>query len=128
MLMALLLLSWMWDRVVTNCSGGAETVHHYYLEATMFSTVMTSCPTGQGNHSAPCLKSVQVNPMRFGPDIGDPGTGTTVLTYVDAVEDPTLLPDPPVGGLAAWPWKTALNPSPVMVMDMAGNTNSDTCK
>jgi hypothetical protein len=128
MLMALLLLSWMWDRVVTNCSGGTETVHHYFMKATMFQNVTSNCPTGQGNQMAPCLKTVQLTPVRFGSDIGDPGTGTTVTCYADPFEDPALLPDPPVGGLAAWPWPTSLNPSPVMVMDMAGHTNSETCQ
>jgi hypothetical protein len=126
MLMALLLLSWMWDRVVTNCSGGTERIHHYYLRATMFQVGTGVC--GQGGQSKSCAMNSMAAPIRFGPDIGDPGTGTTVTTYVDALEDPTLLPTPLIGGLAAWPWPNASNPTPVMVVDMAGHTNSETCQ
>ena len=92
----------------------------------MFQVRNSMC--GQGGHALICPINAAAVPLRFGPDIGDPGTGTTVKTYVDAVEDPTILPDPPIGGLAAWPWPNASNPSPVMVVDMVGHTNSETCQ
>jgi len=128
MLMSLLLLSWLWDRVVKDCHGGSETIHHYYFQATIRVMGTGMCPTGQGNKTAPCNTVVSAPPVRFGPDIGDPGTGTTVLTYVDPIEDPNLLPIPPVGGLAAWPWVTAENPDPVIAVDMGGNRCGQTCR
>ena len=125
MLMSLLLLSWLWDRVVKDCHGGPETIHHYYLRATMRQIVTGICTTGQ---TPPCIAVYTAPPVRFGPDIGDPDTGTTVLTYVDPVEDPDLLPTPPVGGLAAWPWATVDNPHPVVAVDMRGNRCDQTCR
>jgi len=127
MVMTLLLLSWLWDRVIRDCSGGPETIHHYYFQATMRQNAMGMCPTGQGNQTAPCLRVFTVPPVRFGPDIGDPGTGTTVLTYVDPIENPNLLPIPPVGGLAAWPWAGTDNPNPVVAVDMGGNSCVQIC-
>ena len=128
MLMALLLLSWIWDRVVTNCYGGPETVSHYYFQATMREVRLDSCPTGQGNKTAPCLVVVAAPPYPFGPNISDPGTGSTVTTSVDPVAQPDLLPVPPVGGLAAWPWPTADNPNPVVVVDTMGNRCDQVCR
>jgi len=128
MLMSLLLLSWLWDRVVTNCKSGPETIHHYYLQATVRQIGMGVCPTGQGNQTVPCPVVISAPPVRFGPDIGDPGTGTSVITYVDAVDDPTLLPTPPVGGLTAWPWAAADNPNPVVAVDMGGNSCTQVCQ
>jgi hypothetical protein len=128
MVMTLLLLSWLWDRVIRDCSGGSERIHHYYLQATMRQMGMGQCPTGKGNQTAPCPKVLTAPPVRFGPDIGDPGTGTTVLTYVDPIEDPNLLPIPPVGGLAAWPWVGADNPNPVVAVDMGGNSCMQVCQ
>ncbi|MCI0657768.1 MAG: hypothetical protein L0170_11945 [Acidobacteria bacterium] len=127
MLMSLLLLSWVWDRVVKDCHGGPETIRHYYLRATMRQIGTGMCPTGQGNQKAPCTAVLTAPPVRFGPDIGDPGTGTTVLTYVDPVENPNLLPIPPVGGLAAWPWATVDNPHPVVAVDMSMNRCDQAC-
>ena len=128
MLMSLLLLSWMWDRVIRDCKGGSEAIHHYYLQATLRQNSMGLCPTGQGNKTEPCSVVVAAPPVRFGPDIGDPGTGTTVLTYVDPIEDPDLLPIPPVGGLAAWPWASGDNPNPVVAVDMGGNSCTQVCR
>jgi len=128
MVMTLLLLSWLWDRVVRDCHGAPETIHHYYLQATIRQMGMGQCPTGKGNQTAPCLTVVSAPPVRFGPDIGDPGTGTTVLTYVDPIEDPNLLPTPPVGGFAAWPWVRADNPNPVVAVDMGGNSCLEVCQ
>jgi|GEM_PF-1457793 len=128
MLMSLLLFAWLWDRVVTNCKGGPETIHHYYLQATVRQNSLGMCPTGVTNQYSPCFIVVPSPPVRFGPDIGDPGTGTTVITYVDAVEYPNLLPNPPVGSLMAWPWKTADNPYPVVAVDMAGLRCTQTCQ
>ena len=127
MLMSLLLLSWLWDRVVKDCHGAPETIHHYYLQATMRQNGMGLCPVGQGNQTTPCPVVITAPPVRFGPDIGDPGTGTTVLTYVDPIEDPDLLPTPPVGGLAAWPWPGPDNPHPVVSVDMRGNHCDQVC-
>jgi hypothetical protein len=124
MLMSLLLVSWLWNRVVTNCKGGPETIHHYYLQATVRQSILGMCPTGVPNQYSPCNILVARPPVRFGPDIGDPGTGTTVITYVDAVSDPNLLPIPPVGGLAAWPWPTPDNPNLVVAVDMAGQSST----
>ena len=126
--MSLLLLSWMWDRVTSDCHGGKETISYYYFQATMRETQMGECPTGQGNKTTPCLITVAAAPIPFGPNIGDPGTGTTVLTWVDPVDDPGLLPDPPVGGLAAWPWPGADNPNPVVAVDLGGNRCDQLCR
>ncbi len=127
MLMSLLLLTWLWDRVVKDCHGAPESIHHYYLQATMRQNGIGLCLTGQGNQTTPCPVVFKAPPVRFGPDIGDPGTGTTVLTYVDPIEDPDLLPIPPVGGLAAWPWPGADNPHPVVAVDMRGNRCDQAC-
>ena len=128
MLMSLLLLSWLWDRVVRDCHGGSEAIHHYYLQATIRVNGMGTCPTGKGNQTTPCPATLTAPPVPFGPNIGDPGTGTTVLTYVDPVADPNLLPIPPVGGLAAWPWPSADNPNPVVAVDMGGNRCDQVCR
>src|SRR5262245_1475971 len=128
MLMSFLLLSWLWDRVIRDCHGGTETIHHYYLQATMRVTGMGKCPIGKGNQTTPCSVVLTAPPVPFGPNIGHPGTGTTVLTYVDPVEDPNLLPIPPVGGLAAWPWPSADNPNPVVAVDMGGNRCDQVCR
>jgi hypothetical protein len=127
-LMMALLLSWSWNRVVTDCHGGPETTSYYHFQATMRVSVMGSCPTGQGNKTEPCLVLVAAAPVPFGPNIGDPGTGTTVVTWFDPIEHPEALPDPPVGGLAVWPWLTADNPHPVVAIDRAGNRCTDSCK
>jgi hypothetical protein len=126
-MMVVLLAAWMWDRVLTNCSGGQETITNYYFQATMFVQVAGTCPTGQGNQTMPCLKPSYLPPKPFGPNIGDPGTGTTVSTWLDPVADPGMLPDPPVGGLSAWPWPCAGNLSPVVAIDRGGNRSDQTC-
>ena len=126
--MALLLLSWVWDRAITNCQGGAEAISFYYFQATMREVRLSSCPTGQGNKTAPCLIVVPVPPVPFGPNIGDPGTGASIVTWVDPVENPELLPQPSVGGLAAWPWPSAENPDPVVAVDSGGNRSDQICR
>ena len=128
MLLSFLLLSWMWDRVTTDCHGGRESMSHYYFQATMRVLGTGSCPTGQGNKTEPCPAMVAAPPIPFGPNIGDPGTGTTVLTNVDPVDNPDLLPIPQVGGLAAWPWPSAENPDPVVAVDMQGNRCDQVCR
>src|SRR5206468_8268538 len=110
--MALLLLSWIWDRVVTNCYGGPETVSHYYFQATMREVRLDSCPTGQGNKTAPCLVVVAAPPYPFGPNISDLGTGSTATTSGAPFAQPALLLCPRVGALAACPWPTAATPNP----------------
>jgi hypothetical protein len=124
MLMSLLLLAWMWDRVVTNCHGGPETIHHYYFQATMRQNAPGYCPT----QTEPCGTIVAASPVPFGPNFGDPSTGSVVSTWVDPVAYPDMLPLPPVGGLAAWPWPTADNPSPVVAVDMNGNRSDSVCQ
>ena len=127
MMMVVLLAAWMWDRVLTNCSGGPESITNYYFQATIRVQVMGSCSTGQGNKTEPCLLMQTLPPVPFGPNIGDPGTGTTVSTWVDPTANPGMLPDPPVGGLAAWPWPCAGNPNPVVAIDRGGNRSDQTC-
>ena len=126
--MALLLLTWVWDRVVTDCRGRTEIMSHYYFQATMRETREALCPIGQGKQTVPCTILVPAPPIPFGPNIGDPGTGASVLTWVDPVAVPDLLPIPPVGGLAAWPWPTADNPNPVVAVDMRGNRCDEVCR
>ena len=127
-MMAFLLFTWAWNRVMTNCRGGPETVSFYYFQATMREIRQGSCPTGQGNKTFPCSIVVPAPPVPFGPNIGDPGTGVNVATWVDPVENPDLLPLPPVGGFAAWPWPTADNPDPVIAVDSAGNRGGQICR
>jgi len=123
-----LLLSWTWNRVVSDCHGGPERTSYYYYKATVRVMGPSTCPTGQGNQTQPCLIVVPGAPLPFGPNISDPGTGRTVLSWVDPVEDPDLLPIPPLGGFAAWPWPTADNPNPVVAVDYAGNHCDQLCK
>ncbi len=127
MLMAFLVLSWMWDRVVKDCMGGPKIVSYYYFQATIREMGPGSCPTGRGSQTEFCFTAVPANPVPFGPNIGDPGTGTTVFTYVDPIETPDILPDPPLGGFAAWPWPTRDNPHPVVAVDRVGNSCKQTC-
>ena len=125
MILALLLAVWTWDRVTLNCQGGPETVSHYYLQATMRDTLMIFCLDDQGLPST-CPVSIPADPIPFGPDIPDPGTGVSVSTWFDPVENPELLPLPGVGGLAAWPWLSEES-EPVVAVDAAGNSSGDTC-
>jgi hypothetical protein len=122
-----LLLSWTWDRVVTDCHGGPETVSHYYYQATVRIEVPINCPPGQGRSIDTCFVLLPGTPMPFGPNIGDPGTGTTVVSWVDPVADPDILPNPPLGGFVAWPWPTPDNPNPVISVDLAGNHCDQGC-
>lgn len=128
MLMAFVFLSWMWDRVLTDCRGQAESVSHYFFQATIRETAFGSCPAGLGNPGESCPAIVPAPPIAFGPNIGDPGKGKTVFTWVDPVANPALLPNPPLGGLAAWPWPTADNPDPVVAVDRAGNSCRQVCQ
>ena len=128
MLMAFLVLSWMWDRVLTDCRGQTESVSYYFLQATIREVAYQTCPLGQGRRTESCPYMVAAPPIAFGPNIGDPGKGTTVFTWVDPVADPDLLPDPPLGGFAAWPWPTPDNPDPVVAVDRAGNSCGQLCQ
>jgi hypothetical protein len=125
MLMAFLILSWAWDRVIKDCHGHPEKVSHYYLQATMRKTQLGSCLVG--TMTVPCLVTVSAPPVPFGPNISDPGSGNTVYCWLDPVDNPDMLPDPPVGGLAAWPWQSSDNPNPVVAVDMSGNHCDQTC-
>ncbi len=116
----LFLLAWTWDRVLTDCHSQPETVASYHFKATTRENVYLSCLDDQGQLTL-CLTSVPSSPLRFGPDIPDPGVGDSVSTLFDPVEDPNLLPTPAVGALAAWPWFSPDNPTPVVAVDAAGN-------
>ncbi|HEV8375965.1 MAG TPA: hypothetical protein VGR38_06980 [Candidatus Polarisedimenticolia bacterium] len=124
MLMVLLLAAWVWDRVLLDCSGSQETITNYYFQASILTQVPGTCSTGQGNQTMPCLVWSALPPVPFGPNIGDPGTGTSVSTWFDPVATPQALPEPPVGGLAAWPWPTG---NPVGAIDRGGNRTGQTC-
>jgi hypothetical protein len=126
--MGFLLLSWMWDRVMTNCHGKADTMSYYYFQATMREPGIGSCPTGKGNKTAPCTIMIAATPIPFGHNISEPSSGTTVFTYDDPVSTPDMLPIPPVGGLAAWPWPTTDNPNPVIAVDGQGNRCNQVCR
>jgi hypothetical protein len=129
MLLALALLAacpfcWTWDRVLTSCTGGSEAVSHYYFQATVRQIecgLPYDCLDDQGQ-IVTCLEcwTATAPPIRFGPDIPDPGEGASVSASFDPVEDPTWLPDPPVGALHAWPWSSPES-DPVVAVDTAGN-------
>lgn len=126
MILAFILAAWLWDRVLTSCAGGPETVVSYHFQATMRQNILEPCLDDQGL-PALCLSTVPAAPLRFGPDIPDPGEGDTVSTTADPVDIPEMLPTPPVGGLAAWPWLTLDNPAPVVAVDAAGNQSWEVC-
>jgi hypothetical protein len=129
MLMALILLTWMWDRVVANCDGGQEAIAYYQFQATLRVTQMGTCPTLQGNKTYACKVVVPLAPQVFGPRVSDPPSGSTVQTVFDPIEYPAALPMPPVGGLSAWPWPSPENPSPVVAVDHGGNASGEgTCR
>jgi hypothetical protein len=115
MFLVLLLAAWIWDPVLTDCSGAPETVTHYYLRATARQAITDLCLNEQGQ-VVTCQITVPSPPLRFGPDFTDTSSGS-----FDPVADPNLLPDPPLGGVTAWPWPTADNPDPVVAVDAAGN-------
>ena len=123
--MALILLTWMWDRVVANCNGGPEAIAYYQFHATVRVMQMGTCSTGQGNQTTPCKVVAAATPVFFGPRVLDPGTGTTVQTSFDPISDPSTLPLPPVGGFSAWPWPSSENPSPVVAVDYGGNASGE---
>ena len=116
----LLLAMISWDRVTTSCEGTPDTVGHYYFRATMRSQMSIACTDDQGL-PAICYVTVPDLPRKFGPDIPDPGTGVSVSTLFDPVENPDLLPTPAPGGLSAWPWYSLENIHPVVAVDTAGN-------
>jgi hypothetical protein len=122
--LALLLFLWMWDRVTTSCNGGPETTAYYYFQATMRQNVEGWCEDEFGQVYE-CSSMAVMPPIRFTADIPDPGVGTTVTTTYDPVADPAgLLPVPPVGGLASWPWFSPES-QPVVAVDSAENTSKD---
>lgn len=123
MVMALILLSWLWDRVVANCDGGQETIAYYQFQATMRVMEMGTCSSGQGNQTYACKVVAAKPPVVFGPRVSDPGAGNTVTTVFDPISSPTTLPMPPVGGLSAWPWPSTENPSPIVAVDFGGNSS-----
>jgi len=123
MLAALLLALTSWDRVLLDCGGGNEVMGHYYFRATMRQVADIPCLDDQGQ-AALCPTTIPDMPRAFGPSIPDPGSGVTVSTDFDPVEDPDLLPVPPVGGLAAWPWFSPENMDPVVAVDAAGNEST----
>ncbi len=125
MVMALILLSWLWNRVTANCNGGQEAIAYYQFQATMRVMTMGTCPTGQGNQTYLCKVLAPLPPQVFGPRVPDPGNGSTVQTVFDPIEYPAALPMPPVGGMSAWPWPSPENPSPVVAVDYGGNTSGD---
>ena len=125
MVMALILLSWLWDRVVANCNGGQEAIAYYQFQATMRVYQMGKCPTGNGNSTYDCMLMAPVAPQAFGPHFSDPGSGNSVATVFDPVESPASLPMPPLGGLSAWPWPSPENPTPVVAVDYGGNKSGD---
>jgi hypothetical protein len=127
LLVLALVLSWMWDRVVTNCKGGPEQTSYYYFQATIRLEVWSQCRTGTGKVTVPCLVQSYARPIPFGPQIPDPRTGTTVFTWFDPVDDPTVLPTPPLGGVSAWPWPCADNRNPVVAVDASGNRCFQVC-
>jgi hypothetical protein len=127
MLMAVLLATWIWDRVITDCHGGPERMSHYYFQATVRVMGPATCATGQGNQTEPCIRAVPSTPLPFGPNIGDPGTGTTVSTYFDPIKFPYILPNPPLEGFSAWPWPTADNPHVIISVDLQGNRCDQNC-
>lgn len=125
MLTALLLAAWMWDRPRLTACGDTD-VHHYYFRATMRQNVPSTCQDDQGQ-PYPCETTIPMQPERFGSDVPDPGTGATVSTQFDPVAFPELLPLPPRGGLACWPWITLDNPQSVVAVDAAGNESVEGC-
>lgn len=126
MLAALVFMLWMWDRVLTNCRGEAESASYYYFQATVRLNATATCLDEQGNPYA-CTMVVPGASIRFTADIPDPGIGTTVTTTYDPVMFPdVLLPVPPVGGMTAWPWPTAEG-YPVVAVDPAGNKSGEAC-
>lgn len=125
-LAALLLALVMWDRVLTDCNANTETVGHYFYQATIRVLVPAWCVDEFGQLFE-CSATIALDPIRFGPDIPDPGSGNTVTTDIDPVGHPEMLPDVPVGGLAAWPWFSFDNQEPVVAVDAAGNESTDPC-
>jgi hypothetical protein len=123
LLVFLLLAAWTWDRPLLDCFGFPESLAYYRFRATMRETISYPCLDDQGQPSV-CTATVPGSPMPFGPQIPDPGVGTSVSTFFDPVEDPDLLPTPAIGALLAWPWPSFPdNPAPVVAVDTAGNSS-----
>lgn len=128
MILALILASWMWDRVITSCTQGQEQVDHYYFNATVIEFVPSWCQDVSTGEIYECWQSLELDPVPFGPNISDPGYGDTVSTDFNPVDFPELLPDPTgVNMLVAWPWKTSVNDDPVVAVDLAGNRSDQSC-
>ena len=126
-MIALLLATWLWDRVLVDCHGAPETTSYYYFQATVRQAALSTCLDDQGQPYN-CPITIPAPPIRFGPVFYDPGSGVTVSTSVDPIDDPAMLPLPPVGGLTAWPWASIPdNPSPVVAVDAAGNKSGSIC-
>jgi len=119
LLLAVCPLCWTWDRVLTSCTGGPETISHYYFQATVRLTVPATCVDDLGQEYD-CSYTIPGEPLRFGPDIPDPGEGASVSASFDPVAEPDLLPNPPVGAFHAWPWPSP-ECDPVVAVDAAGN-------
>lgn len=120
MLLALL-LGWLFDRVITDCHAGPETVSHYVLQATLLVEVSGTCFDDQGQ-PYPCDVATFAAPLPFR-EIPDPGSGTTVLIPEDFVASPELLPEcSPPPCVVGWPWFV-----PVVAVDLAGNRSDDVC-
>lgn len=125
MFLAICPACWMWDRVLTDCHGDPETTAHYLFSATTRITAQGTCIDEDGNPYT-CASTQPADPRPFA-QIPDPGTGFAVETSLDPVEDPDILPLPPVGGLTAWPWPSPENPEPVIAVDLAGNWSTLPC-
>lgn len=121
-LLAFLFLSWIWDRVLTNCHGGPESIGRYELMATQLRVTRTAACVDDQGRAALCDETVLAEPIPFR-WIPDPGVGTDVAFAKDPVGDPSLLPtcDTPTC-VTAWPWWT-----PVVAVDRAGNRSTDPC-
>jgi hypothetical protein len=126
--MVLFLLSlWTWDRVLVDCAGAPEAVAYYYFQATLREGQWITCRDEKGKLTL-CYQIVSRPPVRFGPNIPDPGIGATVTTSYDPVAQPEFLPLPPIGSFVAWPWPTPENPQPVVAVDFSGNSGSQICQ
>ena len=126
-LVVLFVALWSWDRVVTDCAGRSESTAYYYFQATVRQGQWILCRNSQ-NQLTLCYQVLSSAPIRFGPNISDPGVGTTVSTSYDPVTQPQFLPVPPVGAFVAWPWPSPDNPQPVVAVDYSGNAAGQVCQ
>lgn len=118
----------LWDRTLVDCQGGPETPAYYFFVATTRWVQQRICCCDEGGVEYDCSRMVAGVPVRFGPDVFDPGVGTSVQTDFDPVANPALLPEPGVGGMSAWPWVSAeLVAGPVVAVDTSGNRGDQAC-